>query len=100
MVKDQYILPLKPDALAELRSEAIENKETMPKETLAVVKQIRKTLKLCGQKVVDNLNQRGVAPDAIERVIQDVEVAADVMTERAKARLAHRKRAKLKIVKS
>jgi len=50
--------------------------------------------------VVDNLNQRGVAPDAIERVIQDVEVAAEVMTDRAKARLAHRKRAKLKIVKS
>ena len=73
----------------------------MPKETLAVVKQIRKAVKtLRTKKVVDNLNQRGVAPDAIERVIKDVEVAADVMTERAKARLAHRKRAKLKIVKS
>ncbi len=76
-------------------------KKTMPKETLAVVKQIRKAVKtLRTKKVVDNLNQRGVAPDAIERVIKDVEVAADVMTERAKARLAHRKRAKLKIVKS
>ena len=76
-------------------------KKTMPKETLAVVKQIRKAVKtLRTKKVVDNLNQRGVAPDAIERVIKDVEVAADVMTERAKARLAHRKRAKLKVVRS
>jgi hypothetical protein len=76
-------------------------KKTMPKETLAVVKQIRKAVKtLRTKKVVDNLIRRGVAPDAIERVIQDVEVAAEVMTDRAKARLAHRKRAKLKIVKS
>ena len=68
---------------------------------LAVVKQIRKAVKtLRTKKVVDNLIRRGVAPDAIERVIQDVEVAAEVMTDRAKARLAHRKRAKLKIVKS
>jgi len=76
-------------------------KKTMPKETLAVVKQIRKAVKtLRTKKVTDNLIRRGVAPDAIERVIQDVEVAAEVMTDRAKARLAHRKRAKLKIVKS
>ena len=69
----------------------------MPKETLAVVKQIRKAVKtLRTKKVVDNLNQRGVAPDAIERVIKDVEVAAEVMTNSAKARLAHRKRQNLK----
>jgi hypothetical protein len=76
-------------------------KKTLPKEMLADVKQIRKAVKtLRTKKVTDNLIRRGVDPDAIDRVIQDVEVAAEVMTDRAKTRLAHRKRAKLKIVKS
>jgi hypothetical protein len=76
-------------------------KKTLPKEMLADVKQIRKAVKtLRRQKIIDNLIRRGVAPDAIERTIKDVEVAAEVMTNTANARLAHRKRAKLKIVKS
>ena len=73
----------------------------MPKETLAVVKQIRKAVKTLRRKnVIDKLIRRGVAPDAIDRVIKDVEVAAEVMTNNAKSPIAHRKRAKLKIVKS
>jgi len=76
-------------------------KKTTPQETLAVVRQIRKAVKTLRRKnVVADLVRRGVASEAIERVIQDVEVAAEVMTDRAKARLAHRKRAKLRIVKS
>ena len=76
-------------------------KKTLPKEMLADVQQIRKAVKTLRRKnVVDDLIRRGVAPEAIDRTIKDVEVAADVMTNRAKARLAHRQRAKLKIVKS
>ena len=76
-------------------------KKTPAQEMLAVVKQIRKRLKPCGQRALwDDLIRRGIAPDRIERTIKDVEVAADVMTNRAKSRIAHRKRAKLKIVKS
>ena len=68
---------------------------------LADAKQIRKAVKSLRSKIViDDLIRRGIAPDRIERTIKDVEVAADVMTNRAKSRIAHRKRAKLKIVKS
>ena len=68
---------------------------------LADAKQIRKAVKsLRSKNVIDDLIRRGIAPDRIERTIKDVEVAADVMTNRAKSRIAHRKRAKLKIVKS
>ena len=68
---------------------------------LADAKQIRKAVKSLRRKsVIDDLIRRGIAPDRIERTIKDVEVAADVMTNRAKSRIAHRKRAKLKIVKS
>jgi len=52
------------------------------------------------KSVIDELIRRGIAPDRIERTIKDVEVAADVMTNKAKSRIAHRKRAKLKVVKS
>ena len=72
-----------------------------PKDMLADAKQIRKAVKsLRSKNVIDDLIRRGIAPDRIERTIKDVEVAADVMTNRAKSRIAHRKRAKLKIVKS
>jgi len=72
-----------------------------PKDMLADAKQIRKAVKSLRSKIViDDLIRRGIAPDRIERTIKDVEVAADVMTNRAKSRIAHRKRAKLKIVKS
>jgi hypothetical protein len=68
---------------------------------LADAKQIRKAVKsLRTKSVMDNLIRRGIAPDRIDRTIKDVEVAADVMTNRAKSRITHRKRAKLKIVKS
>ena len=72
-----------------------------PKDMLADAKQIRKAVKsLRSKSVINDLIRRGIAPDRIERTIKDVEVAADVMTNRAKLRIAHRKRAKLKIVKS
>ncbi len=68
---------------------------------LADVKQIRKAVKTLRTKsVIDDLIRRGITPDRIERTIKDVEVAADVMTNKAKSRIAHRKRAKLKVVKS
>jgi hypothetical protein len=77
------------------------NKKTPPKEMLADVKQIRKAVKTLRTKsVIDDLIRRGITPDRIERTIKDVEVAADVMTNKAKSRIAHRKRAKLKVVKS
>jgi len=71
------------------------NKKTPPKEMLADVKQIRKAVKTLRTKsVIDDLIRRGITPDRIERTIKDVEVAADVMTNKAKSRIAHRKRAK------
>jgi hypothetical protein len=77
------------------------NKKTPPKEMLADVKQIRKAVKTLRTKsVIDDLIRRGITPARIERTIKDVEVAADVMTNKAKSRIAHRKRAKLKVVKS
>jgi len=78
-----------------------ETRKTPPQEMLAVVKQIKKAVKILRTKrVVDDLIRRGIAPDRIERTINDVEVAADVMTNKAKSRIAHRKRAKLKVVRS
>jgi sugar-specific transcriptional regulator TrmB len=72
-----------------------------PKDMLADAKQIRKAVKsLRAKSAIDNLIRRGIALDRIERTIKDVEVAADAMTNKAKSRIAHRKRAKLKIVKS
>jgi len=76
-------------------------KTSQPDEMLADAREIKKAVKSLRTKdAIDNLIRRGVAPDTIERVIKDVEVAADVITNKAKARIAHRKRAKLKIVKS
>ncbi len=73
----------------------------IPKEMLAEARLIRKALKSLRQKtVIDSLICRGIAPDRIERTIKDAEAAADAIADKARARLAHRKRAKLRIVKS
>ena len=72
-----------------------------PKDMLADAKQIRKAVKsLRAKSVIDDLIRRGIAPDRIERTINDAEVAADLVTNKATSRIAHRKLAKLKIVKS
>lgn len=68
---------------------------------LADARQIRKAAKSLRRKtVMDRLIQRGIAPDRIDRTISDAEVAADAIADKARARIAHRKRAKLRIVKS
>jgi hypothetical protein len=73
----------------------------IPKDMLAEAREIRKAVKSLRQKtVMDGLIQRGIAPDRIERTIKDAEVAADAIADKARARIAHRKRAKLRIVKS
>jgi len=73
----------------------------IPEEMLAEARQIRKAAKSLRRKaVIDNLIRRGIAPDRIEQTIREAEVAADAITDKAKARIAHRKRAKLRIVKS
>ncbi len=73
----------------------------IPREMLADARQIRKAIKSLRRKnVIDGLIRRGIAPDRIERTIRDAEVAADVITTQARGRIAHRKRAKLKMVKS
>jgi hypothetical protein len=67
---------------------------------LADARQIRKAIKSLRRKnVIDSLIGRGIAPDRIERTIRDAEVAADVIATKAKSRIAHRKRAKLRVVK-
>jgi hypothetical protein len=74
--------------------------KNIPKDMLADARQIRKAVKsLRRKKVIDNLIRRGIAPDSIDRTIRDAEVAADVIADKARARIAHRKRAKLRIVK-
>ncbi len=73
----------------------------IPKSMLAEAQQIKKAVKSLRRKnVIDSLIQRGIAPDRIERTIRDAEAAADAIADKAKARIAHRKRAKLRIVKS
>jgi hypothetical protein len=72
-----------------------------PKDMLADAKQIRKAARSLRTKtVIDSLIHRGIAPDRIERTIHDAEVAADAITNKARSHIAHRKRAKLRIVKS
>jgi hypothetical protein len=73
----------------------------IPKDMLADARQIRKAAKRLRRKnVIDGLIRRGIAPDRIERTIRDAEVAAAAIADKARARIAHRKRAKLRIVKS
>jgi hypothetical protein len=74
--------------------------KNIPKDMLADARQIRKAVKsLRRKKVIDNLIRRGIAPDSIDRTIRDAEAAAKVIADKARARIAHRKRAKLRIVK-
>lgn len=73
----------------------------IPEEILAEAKRIKKVAKSPRRKtVIDGLIGRGVAPERIEQTIRDAEAAAEAIAQKAKARIAHRKRAKLKIVKS
>jgi hypothetical protein len=73
----------------------------IPNDMLADARHIRKAVKSLRRKnVIDNLIRRGIAPDRIERTIRDAEAAADQITTKARSRIAHRKRAKLRIVKS
>jgi hypothetical protein len=73
----------------------------VPKDMLAEARQIKKAVKSLRRKtVIDKLIRRGIAPDRIERTIRDAEAAADTIADKARARIAHRKRAKLRIVKS
>jgi len=73
----------------------------IPEEMLVEARQIKKAAKSLRRKtVIDRLIRRGIAPDRIEQTIRDAEMAADAIADKAKARIAHRKRAKLRIVKS
>jgi hypothetical protein len=58
------------------------------------IKSLRRT------PVIESLIRRGIAPERIEAIIRNAEVAAETIAAKAMARIAHRKRAKLKIVKS
>ena len=73
----------------------------IPEDMLADARQIRKAVKsLRRKKVIDSLIRRGIAPDRIERTIKNAEVAAEMIATKARSRIVHRKRAKLRIVKS
>ena len=73
----------------------------IPKDMLADAREIRKAIKSLRRKtVIDSLIRRGIAPDRIERTLRDAEAAAEVITTEARSRIAHRKRAKLRVVKS
>ena len=73
----------------------------IPKDMLADARQISKAVKSLRRKnVIDSLIRRGIAPDRIERTIRDAEVAAEMIASKARLRIAHRKRAKLRLVKS
>src|ERR671919_1566880 len=73
----------------------------IPKDMLADVKQIRKAARSLRRKnIIDSLIRRGIAPDRIERTIKNAEVVAEMIATKARSRIAHRKRAKLRIVKS
>ena len=74
---------------------------SIPEDMLADARQIKKAVKSLRRKnVIDGLIRRGLAPERIERTIRDAEVAADVIATKARSRIAHRKRAKLRVVKS
>ena len=73
----------------------------IPKDMLADAREIRKAIKSLRRKtVIDSLIRRGIAPDRIERTLRDAEAVAEVITTEARSRIAHRKRAKLRVVKS
>ena len=73
----------------------------IPNDMLADARQIRKAVNSLRRKnVIDSLIRRGIAPDRIERTLRDAEAAAEMIAAEARSRIAHRKRAKLRIVKS
>jgi hypothetical protein len=73
----------------------------IPEDMLADARQIKKAAKSLRRKtVIESLIRRGIVPDRIERTIRDAEVAADVIAMKARSRIAHRQRAKLRVVKS
>lgn len=73
----------------------------IPKEMPADAREIKKAIKSLRRKtVIDSLIRRGIAPDRIEQTLRDAEVAAEVITTEARSRIAYRKRAKLRVVKS
>src|SRR5262245_1813860 len=75
--------------------------KTIPEEMLADAKEIKKAIKsLRAKSTIESLVRRGIAPERIERTIRDAEAAAAAITDQAKSRIEHRKRAKLKIVKA
>ena len=72
----------------------------IPKDMLADARQIRKAARSLRRKnVIDSLIRRGLAPDRIEQTIKNAEVAAEMIATKARSRIAHRKRAKLRLVK-
>jgi len=74
---------------------------SIPKEMLAEARLIRKAVKSLRRKdVIESLIRRGIAPDRIERTIRDAEVAAGVIADKARARIARRKHTNLRLVKS
>ena len=73
----------------------------IPKDMLADARQIRKAARSLRRKnIIDGLIRHGIAPDRIEQTIKNAEVAAEMIATKARSRIAHRKRAKLRIVKS
>ena len=72
----------------------------IPQDMLADAREIRRAVKSLRRKnVIDSLIRRGLAPDRIEQTIRDAEAAADVIATKARSRIAHRQRAKLRVVK-
>jgi hypothetical protein len=73
----------------------------IPRDTLADARQIRKAARSLRRKnIIDSLIRRGIAPDRIEQTIKNAELAAEKIATKARSRIAHQKRAKLRIVKS
>jgi hypothetical protein len=73
----------------------------IPKDMLADARKIKKAARSLRRKnVIDSLIRRGIAPDRIEQTIKNAEVAAEMIATKARSRIVHRKRAKLRIVKS
>ena len=73
----------------------------LPEDMLADASEIKKAIKSLRRKhVIESLIRRGIAPERIEGIIRDAEAAAELIAAKATARIAHRKRAKLRMVKS
>jgi collagenase-like PrtC family protease len=74
---------------------------TNPEDMLADASEIKMAIKSLRKKHhIESLIRRGIAPERIEGIIRDAEAAAEMIAAKAMARIAHRKRAKLRMVKS